>query len=211
VERFSERDVALWRKWMDKETHYARVVKGYGDEKQRWYFEQGVANPEAFSFKQSIVRYLGEALSMRDLEMNPSEFPTIAKLRFVRTLGKFAHNQIACLVTAQDVFYGGRVDDIYPSTLNRIGAGLASTEVDEAFRARFMSMDPTLGQCLDATFDELWAFQQSGEHDRFVAKLHASALASSAAFTVCSRVLGWCTPGIDSRAEEVFVPWDLAA
>lgn len=211
MERFTERNIELWRKWMDEETHYARVVKGYGDDKQRWYFEQGVANPEAFSFKQSVVRYLGEALSMRDLEMAPVDFPQIAKLRFVRTLGKFAHNQIACLVTAQDVFYGGRVDDIYPATLDRIGAGLTCAEIDESFRDRFMGMDPGLRGQLDTTFNDLWALQRQGQDDRFVAKLHASALASSAAFTLCSSELGWCTPGLDSKGDEVFVSWDVAA
>lgn len=211
MERFTERDIELWRKWMDEETHYAQVIKGYGDDKHRWYFEQGVANPEAFSFKQSVVRYLGEALSMRDLEVSPDEFSQIAKLRFVRTLGKFAHNQIACLVTAQDVFYGGRVDDIYPDTLDRIGVGLASTEIDESFRARFMGMDPALRRDLDSTFDDLWELQKQGQSDRFIAKLYASVLASSVAFTLCSSELGWCTPGIDSKADEVFVTWDVAA
>jgi len=210
MEIFTERDVDLWRQWMDEETHYARVIKGYGDDKQRWYFEQGVANPDEFSFKRSIMRYLGEAFDLRGLEMRPEEFREDVRLKFVRALGKFSHNQIACLVTAQDVFYGGNVDAIYASTLDRVGTLLrAIPDTDDPGRA-FLDMDPQIQVAMNGQMDALWGLQMSGEDDRFIAKLSSTVLASSAAFVACSNTLGWCTPGLDSRGDDIWVSWGLA-
>ncbi|HRV75905.1 MAG: hypothetical protein H6799_01770 [Candidatus Nomurabacteria bacterium] len=211
IKRFTERDLNLWRRWMDEETHYARVIKGYGDDKQRWYFEQGVANPEVFSFKQSIMRYLQDAFSMRDLDINPIDFPERGRLKFVRALGKFSHNQIACLVTAHEVFYGGVADEIYPSTLDRLGALLEQVSTLDDPGQAFMDMDPQIQVAMDSQMLVLWDLQKSGDNDRFIAKLSSTALASSVAFVACSRYLGWCTPGLDSKGDEVFVPWNAAA
>lgn len=210
MERFTERDLRLWRQWMDEETHYAQVVKGYGEEKQRWFFEQGVANPDAFSMKKGIMRYLQDAFSMRDLEMEPKDFPERGRLKFVRALGKFSHNQLACLVTAHQVFYGGEADVVYPSTLDRIGALLGAIPSSEEPGQAFFDMDPQIQVAMSAHMDALWALQQAGDGDRFTARLTSTVLASSAAFIACSDRLGWCTPGLESTLDEVFVPWDVA-
>ena len=101
--RFTERDIELWRKWMDIETVYARGK--FKDEENQGHMEEGI-NRGVFNWGASASGYMGRALDMREVQQGYPDGFDRSKLKVSRDFGKSAHNHCVCAVFAPMYFCG---------------------------------------------------------------------------------------------------------
>jgi hypothetical protein len=191
MERFTERDVELWRKWMDAEFEYG--VKKYGHEDSLALVSLGAIDAPVNSWSSQADRYLFEALQSRVLMEELGELPSKAKENVARAFGKYAANHIAFLTYALSEFYSEDPMLMHEKLLDRFGQGLNGYD-PEIVAKRFLSLDEGLKDFNRSLYASLQVMQGAGELDGFTSSLTAGTYVSQAGFIVVSNEFGWPEP-----------------
>lgn len=199
MERFSERDIELWRKWMDAEFAYG--VKKYGHEKSLELVGRGAIDAPVNSWSSQADRYLFEALQSRVLLEELGSLNDKAKENVVRAFGKYAANHIAFLTYALSSFHSKDPVLMHQVLLDKFGEGLEGFD-PSPIASRFLLLDEGLKDFNRQMYVSLQGMQDTGELDRFTRSLTTGAYISHAGFIVVSNEFGWPEPAIIATSDD---------
>jgi hypothetical protein len=206
MERFAERDVKLWRAWMDGETEYASAK--FSDQDQLIYYRDGVNNG-TYSWRTSSLAYFQRAVMraplLLDLESSPEKLAE-AKLWMIRDLGKSAHNHMVLLVYAQLHHLGGEWREVYREVIEEVGGLLSPLDDKEVLKFKDLSRE-VLSEG-EEYYQALEVLQDEGEYEGLRASALARAVYMNSGFLGATAEFGWSKPGLGSSDD--VKPWDIA-
>lgn len=206
MERFSERDMDLWRKWMDGETVYARGK--YEDHEQQGSVRQGIARGH-HSWMSSASHYLKLGVDMHTiLEEAPSSFHRVG-VKVVRDLGKAAHNHYVCYVFFANVFNDLPVDKGFEYCLDDIALQIMRPSPDSRLEDRFKRLDPDIVTEDVAAFRAMQILQDEGSIKTLQELLLVQTGRLHSGFIIAANEWGWPEPGINSTHDATL--WNLVS
>lgn len=212
METFTERDIELWRKWIERENAYTQKFFGplgkYSVEGQVSNLENGIWRGKP-SFGDGASGRLTRFLKREDLfaEQDASERVIDGRLMAVRDLGKSAHNHYISLVFSTYVFSRKELDEVFPGTIEEIALGLRVPR-REAHLDRYRSFDLSLAEDDREMFRKLQDLQDQNQTEDFLSALYAGSVELNAGFIATANRFGWPEPGVDSTLDAK--PWSEA-
>jgi len=196
MERFTERDIELWRQWMGTSGETGHALTKFTHEDQLAYFADGV-NDGTYSWRTSSLGYFDRAIQKRPLlEVFEGTKLDNVRLQISRNLGKSAHNHMVLIVYA-DMFFAGHDPAVgYEGVLDEVGRGLKFPEASEL--QKFISPDRTLIKEGLEYYEELQRLQDEAEYLGLRALALDRACYMNSGFLAATQTFGWSKPGSSS-------------
>ncbi len=210
MERFTERDIKLWREWMDGENSYTQGDEShpakFTAEEQSKRITEGILK-DSPSFGEGangrLRRFLSTGPLLREA---PLKFEEV-KYKVVRDLGKSAHNHYVALVFLAHTFRGEPLEGAFSGVLDGLEAILSANAQDPLLLERFTQLDLTLGGDNIAAFQMLQSLQDRGDIKGLEDGLYDQTAKVHAGFIAVASEFGWPEPGVDSTLDAN--PWSI--